>query len=166
MPATGAIPAQVGAWLVGLEGEISLLQDLEAVATEARLVSPKLEDQRFAQLLEQQTSLCRRLEERRVQRAQLLERSGHPSKDFLVVVLGATPKESHGEVVKLFGRYMRAAELAQRQVALNREFFALTLGAVEDVLSAVVNGPDGPATYDALGQRKGRAGPLSFSTLT
>lgn len=163
---SAALQGHVGQWLAGLESEICMLQDLEAVAKEARQVSPKLEDQRFAGLLEKQTQLCLRLEERRTHRARLLDESGHPSKDFLVVVLGATPKETHGEVVKLFGRYLRAAELAQRQVELNREFYALTLGAVEDALAAVAHGPGGPATYDALGQRRGRAGPLSFSTLT
>jgi hypothetical protein len=163
----GPAAGEVSRWLVGLESEIALLQDLESVAAESRTVSPKLEDGRFATLLEHQTNLCRKLEERRADRAELLRRSGHPSKDFLVVVLGVTPRDQHGEVVRLFGRYMRAAELAQKQIQLNRQYFQVSLAAVEDAIDSVVEAQGGGSgTYDLYGQKKGNSGPLTFSKVT
>lgn len=154
------------AWLAGLDDEVAHLRDLAELTRAARVAPLEHPVEGLAPLLEEQARVCAALEQRRVARDGVLEASGGPrSRDLLVVVLGALPKGEHPEVLERFGRYVAAAEAAQREIEVNREFFTVALSAVEEALEARSGQSRSPVTYDARG---GAAPPTSgrMSTLT
>ena len=157
-------------WIASLSHETALLRELADVTRRTRQVNitprgPIDGEAEFTNLLERQTELCRELEILRDKRAALLARSGQRPKDLLVVVLASLPKERHAETISAFKEYVDCAEAAQREVDKSREYFAVALSTVEDVLSSVV-AKGTPVTYGANGMREAPTTAFCLSKVT
>lgn len=169
MISTNATPRReaVLRFLASLEDELRLLGELTEVASKARAASPENEGQEGLQYhLERQGELCSALEAQRRERSKMLTDGGHRPNDLLVVVLGALPKDEHPSAVDVFKRYVDAAEAAQREIDINREFFSVALATLEDTLEAVVSTVSSRAVYDANGSSVGPQTALCVSTVT
>lgn len=169
MISTHEIPRReaVFVWLTSLEEELPMLEQLAEVAAEARTASPEEGGpEGLHALLELQTDLCSRLEAHRHNREKMLSEGGIRKEDLLVAVLGALPKDEHPSAVDAFSRYIDAAEAAQRQIDINREFFSVALATLEDTLESVVSGVCSTDFYDASGSSMGPNTALCVSTVT
>lgn len=131
-------------WLESLSAERAMLLELGQLAESSRAASlggsGGLEE-----ILARQSELCRRLEALRDVRRAFLADSGAAATDFLPAVLARTAHERHAEVISAFRAYVDAAQAAQHQIDLNKDFFRVALAAVEGTLSSVSG--DLPATY-------------------
>lgn len=154
-------------WLASLEEELVLLAQLEEAARKARAASPEDNGaEGLHQHLEKQAELCASLEAHRRERSRTLSDAGHRANDLLVVVLGALPKDEHPAAIDTFKRYVDAAEAAQREIDVNREFFSVALASLEDTLEAVVSGVSSGSLYNADGRNPGGTTALCVSTVT
>lgn len=155
-------------WLSSLEKELTLLEQLTDAASRARAAAPERDSEGggLHRLLERQAELCAQLEQLRRDRARTLADEGHRADDLLVVALGAVPKDEHPAVIDTFKRYVDAAEAAQREIDINREFFSVALATLEDTIEAVVSGVRQNAVYDANGSSTGSRSALCVSTVT
>lgn len=143
--------------------ETQVLEQLTDLLTRARQVRPDRPP--LVEILDAQAKLCADLSERRAARAERLQAAGYHPRDLLVAVLAGTPKTEHERTIQTFGAYISAAERAQTQIDVNREFFAVALSAVEDALLSAA--PDGkPATYERPGVKRKSAGSVIVSTTT
>lgn len=86
---------------------------------------------------------------------------GYPARDFLVAVLDATPTAQRAEVAERFSAFVAAAEQAQREIQVNREFFSVALASLEDVIDAAMG--ETP-TYGVEVRRDVDPAVLSFTT--
>ena len=153
-------------WSDSLKEELQLFQDLAQVAASTRDAALDPAGVEFGELLEKQTQIMGRLETIRASRAELLKAMGLLSRDLLVVVLNKSPRAEHPEIMELFGQYIEAAKQAQRQIDINREYFSVALGTVEDTISALTAGVTQPGLYDAQGLQRKAIAPLCMSTMT
>lgn len=154
-------------WLLSLEEEVGLLEQLADSAVRARAASPQGEaESGLRSALEKQAELCAALESHRRSRSQMLADEGHRANDLLVVVLGALPKDQHPAAVDTFKRYIDAAEKTQREIDVNREFFSVALATLEDTIEAVAVGTSTSSVYDAKGKSSGSTTALCVSTMT
>ena len=143
--------------------ETRLLETLTELLIQGRVSRPDRPP--LADVLDQQAQLCDELAKRRADRAARLQANGYGPRDLLVALLAATPKHEQKSAVATFSAYVQAAEQAQAQIDINREFFSVALSAVEDALAAAV--PDSrPVTYDALGSKRRAGGSAIVSTST
>lgn len=169
MISTQAMPRKdvVLRFLSSLEEERQLLERLAETAARARSASPDAPgDEGLQHHLERQAEMCSALEAQRRKRAKMLSDGGHRANDLLVVVLGALPKDEHPAAVDTFTRYVDAAEAAQREIDVNREFFSVALATLEDTIEAVVSTVSSSAVYDARGSSSGSTTALCVSTVT
>lgn len=137
-------------WVAQLESETLALRELATAASRTRAAALTDEKTQLSALLEQQSQLCEQLTRARSRRRALLEASGKGRGDFLVAALAQTPPELHGRVTARFSEYVDAAELAQREIDINREFFSIALSALDDIIGTVEGrepcyGPQAPA---------------------
>ena len=137
-------------WVAQLESETIALRELRAAAAQTRAASLTERHAEIGPLLDKQAALCDRLAAARNRRRELLAANGRGPRDFLVAVLGQTPPDIHDQVTARFSEYVQAAEEAQREIDLNREFFSIALSSLDDVLGAVEGrepsyGPKPPA---------------------
>lgn len=149
-----------------LEDEVILLGELADAASRARTAPPDGETGGLHRLLERQAELCAALDGHRRERACILKEWGHRANDLLVMVLGGLPKDDHPRVVDLFKTYVDAAEAAQREIDVNREFFSVALATLEDTIDAVVASVSAKGVYDATGNDAGSQTALCVSTVT
>ncbi|MEL7368464.1 MAG: flagellar export chaperone FlgN [Myxococcota bacterium] len=134
-----------------LREEISILDKLTHLLRESRQI--RLDQIQLAKCLEDQAQLCDILTTRKERRAAVLHASGYQPQDLLVALLAVAPKTDHDSIIETFGLYVEAAEQAQTEIDMNREFFSVALAAVEDALNAAV--PEGrPATYEVSSKRR------------
>ena len=132
--------------------ETQILEQLIELLVEARASRPDRPP--LSDTLDKQAELCEVLAQRRSLRAELLTANGYGSRDLLVALLANTPKAEHDSAVATFGAFVSAAERAQAEIDVNREFFAVALAAVEDALAAA--SPESrKATYDGTRRRPG-----------
>jgi len=124
-------------WVAQLESETIALRELRAAAAQTRAASLTERQDEIGPLLQKQATICDRLAAARDRRRELLAANGKGPRDFLVAVLGQTPPDLHAQVTARFSDYVQAAEEAQREIDLNREFFSIALSALDDVLGAV-----------------------------
>ncbi|MBX2811626.1 MAG: hypothetical protein KTR25_07445 [Myxococcales bacterium] len=154
-------------FLASLEDEIVVLNDLAQAAAEARVVPPDgTTPNGLHRVLERQAELCFSLEGMRAKRETLLNSNGHSGRDLLVVVLGVLPKEDHPGVVDVFRRYIDAAELTQREIDINQEFFSVALSSLEDTIQEVVCTVSSGDTYNSKGSNSSESVALCVSTVT
>ena len=142
--------------------ETHLLEQLVELLVQARATRP--DKAPLTEILDQQATVCEGLAERRAQRAARLQAEGYGARDLLVAMLTNTPKAEHDRAIAVFGAFVKAAERAQAEIDINREFFAVALAAVEDALMAAVPGGQ-PATYDLCGGKR-PGGSVMVSTVT
>lgn len=154
-------------FLASLEDEIVILNDLAQATAGVRSVSPTGgAPVGLHRLLEKQAELCSRLESMRAEREALLADEGHSTKDLLVVVLGVLPKEDHPGVVDVFRRYIDAAELTQKEININQEFFSVALSSLEETIQEVVCNASSGDTYNSKGSNSSESVALCVSTVT
>lgn len=146
-------------WCQLLADETELLRELASTAARTRAAALKTPD--LTDLVETQIALCEQLESFRTRRDQLLARLGYPARDFLVAVLDATPTAQRAEVAERFSAFVAAAEQAQREIQVNREFFSVALASLEDVIDAAMG--ETP-TYGVEVRRDVDPAVLSFTT--
>ncbi len=153
-------------WSDSLQEELELFLELVQVASTTRDASLDPAGSEFGGLLERQTEILGRLQEIRSARAEVLRSLGFSSKDLLVIALNQTPRSEHASVMELFSRYIEAAERAQCEVEINREYFGVALGAVEHTIAAVTKSASNAPRYDARGQQSEATPPICMSTVT
>jgi hypothetical protein len=152
-PSTEPAPKlDADALLVAVERETELLEELADLCQRARGTGSTPLDTLDANL-QAQARVCEELEGFRARRAALLGKGGHRVQDLLLVVLGALPREQHDAAIAQFSRFVGAAERAERQITINREYFSVLLSTVEDTIAGVVSGGGRSMTYDARGLR-------------
>lgn len=142
--------------------ETRLLTELTTLLRQARETRP--DHAPLTEVLDAQAVLCEQLAERRVQRSEQLEASGYGPRDLLVALLNGRAKDEQQRIVSTFRGFVEAAEQAQKQIDINREFFAVALAAVEDALAAALPESSAP-TYEASGSRR-QGGSVMVSTTT
>ena len=143
--------------------ETQLLEELTGLLKQARAIRPDRPP--LAEIIEAQAAMCERLAERRAERAQVLTKAGYGPRDLLVALLAGHAKPEHAELVSVFGAFVAAAEQAQVQIDINREFFSVALAAVEDALGAAAPESESP-TYDLSGGKRRPGGSVIVSTVT
>ncbi len=159
-------PTFVSRCLDSVEEERELLVRLATAARSSRAVpagragQPELE-----RLLDEQAELCIALERCRMARGGWLAEAGHAARDLLMVLLGQSPREGHSELVERFKRHADAAEAAQREIDVNREFFGVALASLEEVVEAVA-GVGRAEVYDERGSSASDARAICLSTVT
>jgi hypothetical protein len=127
-------------WNQLLADETQLLRELASAAARTRAAALRTSD--LTDLVEAQTSLCEQLEAFRARRDRVLRAKGYPPRDFLIAVLDDTPRSLHADVSGRFADFVAAAEAAQNEIRINREFFSVALASLEEVLD-----PDTTPTY-------------------
>ncbi len=146
-----------------LQEETELLTRLTGLLLDARAVRPGRAP--LAEILDQQAALCEDLANRRSSRAERLQAGGYGPRDLLVALLASAPKQQQQNVVKTFGAFVTAAEAAQAQIEINREFFSVALAAVEEALAAAAPESQSP-TYDVPSSRRRPGGSVMVETTT
>ncbi len=145
-----------------LAEETRLLEQLVQLLTDARATRPDRPP--LNETLDKQAELCEVLSQHRARRSERLQAEGYGPRDLLVALLANTPKDDHQRAVATFGAFVEAAERAQAEIDINREFFTVALSAVEDALTAA--SPQAEATYTASGARPRPGGSVLVSTDT
>ncbi|MEM1026250.1 MAG: flagellar export chaperone FlgN [Myxococcota bacterium] len=130
-------PAPASDWVAHLESETHALRELLEAATQTRAASLTDRQDQIGPLLEKQALLCEKLERARTRRRALLQESGRGRGDFLVAVLSQTPPALHAQATARFSEYVDAAEAAQREIDINKEFFSIALSALDDIIGTV-----------------------------
>jgi hypothetical protein len=142
-------------WLEALQQETALLRDLTAAAARTRGCALTEERGALGQLLKLQSELCEQLEAFRRHRDSRLHQRGYQPREFLVAVLDDTPVTNREPVTAAFSAFVSAAEAAQREIELNREFFSAALATLQDAVEGltdqvVVDYRSGPACTEPV----------------
>jgi len=157
----------VDIWINELKEETLLLQKLKDLARLSREAAVYSDASVFQANMTNQASICRDLETIRQRRANRLTRIGQKSTELLVVVLAATPVDRQSEVIQIFGEYVEAAEVTQKEIEKNRFFFDAALMTVEGALRSVAQATsDSPTTYNSYGATRPKSSALYVSTCT
>ena len=134
---TSELPTTTSDWIALLEYETELLEGLARATIAARNASLRDSRDPFMALLDQQTNLCRRLEDSRRRRRQGLARAGRPPGEMQDLVLETGDPELQERAQKALDRWFEAARATQQENDLNREFYAVALATVEEAVSII-----------------------------
>ncbi len=163
---TDTAPDASSRWIQWIIEETEILEQLAQVARDSRGAAMKARDAALNQCLQEQSRLCEDLAALRTERDRQIEPSASGRADLLSVALTQTPKPRHRELLSRFARYVEAVECAQREIAVNRQFFEAALSAVEGTLHTIAQGGGATMLYDPAGLRGGELTALCLSTCT
>ncbi|MGF1510181.1 MAG: hypothetical protein ACFB9M_11840 [Myxococcota bacterium] len=124
-------------WLERIRNETELLKQLARAAARTRSAALRSSESELSEMLSHQSDLCGKLEVHRLQRSGMLRELGYPPRDFLVAVLDHTPRSSHAETSGAFAAFVTAAEAAQQEIDINKEFFGTALATLEDAVASI-----------------------------
>lgn len=131
------LPTTTSDWIALLERETELLEGLARATIAARTASLRDNRDAFMGLLDEQTNLCRRLEESRRRRRHGLARARRKPQELQEVVLDTEDLELRERGEKALQRWFEAAEATQRENELNRDFYTVALSTVEEAVSII-----------------------------
>lgn len=134
---TSELPTTTSDWIALLERETELLEGLARATVAARNASLRDSRDPFLALLDEQTNLCRRLEESRRRRRQGLVRAGRPPGDLPELVRETDDPELQQRARNALDRWFEAARTTQHENDLNREFYTVALSTVEEAVSII-----------------------------
>lgn len=124
-------------WAAELARETRTLDALTRAAATTRRCAVSGGSRELEELLATQANLCEELQAFKERREQQLRQRGYPNKDLLVAALDQSAAGEHASVTAVFSDYVAAAEAAQREIDINREFFGVALSTLQDALEAV-----------------------------
>lgn len=147
---TSSLPSTSSDWIALIEDESKLLTELAEATIAARSASLRDTNEGLMSHLETQSNLCQRLEASRARRRRALRAAGKQLDDLAAVVTDTTDPAERERAEKALDRWIEAASATQRENDLNREFYLVALGAVEEAVSIITGSKT--SAYDPKGR--------------